>query len=82
MYFYGDVVQKSRTLACHARGRGFESPHLRQLSSIIYNNLSFLIKDRHTQQKQLKKSYYRDEGLHSNSSKQGMSVLLILISLP
>ena len=57
MYFYGDVVQKSRTLACQARGRGFESPHLCQLSLIIYNNLSFLIKDRHTQQKQTKKNH-------------------------
>ena len=27
---YGSVVQKSRTLACHARGRGFESHRSRQ----------------------------------------------------
>ena len=29
---YGPVVQLVRTLACHARGQGFESPSGRQLS--------------------------------------------------
>ena len=33
-FIYGLVVQLVRTLACHARGQGFESPSGRQFASV------------------------------------------------
>ena len=33
---YGGVVQLVRTLACHARGRGFESLHSRQKKNSVF----------------------------------------------
>ena len=34
LFIYGLVVQLVRTLACHARGPGFESPSGRQFASV------------------------------------------------
>ena len=34
LLLYGPVVQLVRTLACHARGQGFESPSGRQFASV------------------------------------------------
>ncbi len=44
--FYGPVVQLVRTLACHARGRGFEPHPGRQFLLYIYADLAHLV-ERH-----------------------------------
>ena len=44
-FFYGPVVQLVRTLACHARGRGFESHPGRHFFS-VYASVAQLVEQR------------------------------------
>ena len=45
---YGPVVQLVRTLACHARGQGFESPSGRQglIQPLLYASVAQLVEQR------------------------------------
>ena len=38
-FVYGPVVQLVRTLACHARGQGFESPSGRRYGGMLWHEM-------------------------------------------